>query len=84
MPPLGFVVAVPFKSQIPGQEGQRLALYRVTARNPGRLRFSAELTGFAPIPRPPAPPKGAGEAVDLEVQSGVLGGGSKYTTKDSE
>ncbi len=79
IPPLGFTVAVPFTSKIPGQEGQRIALFKVTARNPGQLRFSAELQGFAPVPRPPAPPKGAGQSVDLEVQSGVLGGGTKFT-----
>jgi hypothetical protein len=58
-----------------------VALFRVTARNPGRLRFSAELYGFAPKPRPAAPPVGAGASIDLEVQSGVMGGGSTFKHK---
>jgi hypothetical protein len=81
IPPLGYTIPVLFNVDIPGQEGQRMALFRVTARNPGKLRFSAELYGFAPKPRPAAPPPGAGESIDLEVQSGVMGGGSTFKHK---
>ena len=84
IPPIGFMVVVPFKTT--GQ-GQRMALYKVSARNAGKLRFSAELQGFAPAPRPEPPPPGAGKSIDLEVHSGVMGGGATFTKpskRDSE
>ena len=82
IPEKGQVVAVPQKIQ--GQD--QVGIYKVTARNPGKLRFTATLQGFmAPPAKPAEHPKGAGGRTTLDVHSGAMGGGSTFKSgKDTK